>query len=172
MIDFSLPEKIKQQTAMSEYVAKEVMRPQSRDLDENEHKRPQAYVEMMWPVMAEMQKSSLERARRKAEGNGSGEEKKEKKGPSTYMIGMMHLTEMLAWGDVAQYLCTPSAMLGGTAVEAVGTLDQKERFLSRFADAKSAPAWGAMAMTEPGAGSDTSSIATTARTKFSRTLFL
>src|SRR5205085_12264553 len=52
--------------------------------------------------------------------------------------------------------------LGGFAIEAVGTLEQKERFLSRFSDSKSKPAWGAMAMTEPGAGSDTSSICTTA----------
>ena len=44
----------------------------------------------------------------------------------------------------------------------MGTLEQKERFLTRFADSKAEPAWGAMAMTEPGAGSDTSAIATTA----------
>src|SRR5690606_28980816 len=85
------------------------------------------------------------------------------RGPGTFFVGMMHLAELLAWGDVGQYLCTPSALLGGTAIEAVGTLEQKERFLSRFADPKAPPAWGAMAMTEPGAGSDTSAISTTAR---------
>jgi acyl-CoA dehydrogenase len=59
-------------------------------------------------------------------------------------------------------LCMPTAGLGGTAIEAVGTLEQKERFLSRYADPKNKPTWGAMAMTEPGAGSDTSAIQTTA----------
>jgi acyl-CoA dehydrogenase len=164
MIDFELPDKIKAQLQMTEYVAREVMRPAARTLDEHEHERPVNYVKMMWPVMADMQKAALERERRKAEAAASGEKPDEtkKKGPGTYFVGLMHTAEILAWGDVAQYLCTPSGMLGGTAIEAVGTLEQKERFLSRFADSKAAPAWGAMAMTEPGAGSDTSAISTTA----------
>ncbi len=167
MIDFTLPDKLKMQLQMAQYVAKDVMRPQARYLDEHEHERPVDYVKFMWPVMADIQKSSLERERRKAEAAAVGEAAQsaapgEKKRASTYFIGMMHLAETLAWGDVAQYLCTPSGMLGGTAIEAVGTLEQKERFLSRFADSKEPPAWGAMAMTEPGAGSDTSAISTTA----------
>jgi acyl-CoA dehydrogenase len=164
MIDFTLPDRIKMQLQMTEFVAKQVMRPAARHLDEHEHERPGEYIKMMWPVMADMQKSSLERERRKAEAKAAGEEAKpaEKKGPGTYFIGMMHLVELLAWGDVGQYLCTPSALLGGTAIEAVGTLEQKERFLGRFADSKLPPAWGAMAMTEPGAGSDTSAISATA----------
>lgn len=165
MIDFSLPDKLKMQVQMAEFVAKDVMRKDARRLDENEHTRPEAYVKFMWPVMADMQRSSLERARAKAEAAASGENgggaKKEKR-VGTYQIGMMYLAEVLAWGDVAQYLSTPSGMLGGTAIEAVGTLEQKERFLTRFADSKADPAWGAMAMTEPGAGSDTSAITTTA----------
>ncbi len=164
MIDFSLPDKIKVQLQMTEYVAREVMRPKARYLDEHEHERPVDFVKMMWPVMADMQKASLERERRKAEAKAAGEapEPGKEKRASTYYIGLMHLAEMLAWGDVGQYLCTPSGMLGGTAIEAVGTLEQKERFLSRFADSKGQPCWGAMAMTEPGAGSDTSAIQTTA----------
>ena len=58
------------------------------------------------------------------------------------------------------YLVTPDAALGGAAVEAVGTLEQKERFLKKFTEGD--PKWGAMAMTEPCAGSDTSAIRTTA----------
>jgi acyl-CoA dehydrogenase len=163
MIDFCLPDKIKMQVQMAEYVARDVMRPKARYLDENEHERPVDFVKIMWPVMADMQKATLARERRKAEAAASGEPPAEKeKKAGTAVIGMMHLAEMLAWGDVGQYLCTPSGMLGGTAIEAVGTLEQKERFLSRFADSKAAPAWGAMAMTEPGAGSDTSAISTTA----------
>lgn len=163
MIEFSLPEKLKQQVQMAEMVAAQVMRPKARYLDEHEHERPTEYVKMMWPVMSDQQKRTLERARRKAEaddqpqssGNGSKE-------PPSHVLGLLHTIERLAWGDVAQYLCTPTAGLGGTAIEAVGTLEQKERFLSRFADSKGEPAWGAMAMTEPGAGSDTSAISTTA----------
>ena len=43
----------------------------------------------------------------------------------------------------------------------LGHLRQKERFLRRFTEGDE-PVWGAMAMTEPGAGSDTSAIQTTA----------
>ncbi len=161
MIDFALPDKIKQQLQMTEMVAKQVMRPKARHLDENEHTRPTEYVKFMWPVMADMQKATLESARRKTEGGDENGNNKDK-GPGTYFIRLLHLTEILSWGDVGQYLTTPAAMLGGAAVEAVGTLEQKERFLGRFADQKATPAWGAMAMTEPGAGSDTSAIQTTA----------
>jgi len=163
MIDFSLPDKLKMQVQMTEMVAQQTMRPKARYLDEHEHERPTDYIKFMWPVMADMQNASLERARRKAQAEAEGiEEVDEKRGPGTFNILMLHLVERLSWGDVGQYLTTPSPLLGGAAVEAVGTMEQKERFLCRFADSKLPPAWGAMAMTEPGAGSDTSAIQTTA----------
>src|SRR5258708_5247584 len=56
----------------------------------------------------------------------------------------------------------PAAALGGYAIEATGTREQKLKFLKRFAEGDT-PVWGAMAMTEPGAGSDPASIQTTAR---------
>jgi acyl-CoA dehydrogenase len=73
----------------------------------------------------------------------------------------MLLIETLSWGDAGIYLCMPTAALGGSAIEAVGTTEQKIRLLSRFAEGDK-PVWGAMAITEPGAGSDTAAIQTTA----------
>ncbi len=70
------------------------------------------------------------------------------------------MLEMLSWGDVGIYLCTPGGGLGAAAVEANGTQEQKLKFLERFRETK--PAFGAMAMTELQAGSDTSAIRTTA----------
>jgi acyl-CoA dehydrogenase len=70
------------------------------------------------------------------------------------------MLEILSWGDVGMYLVTPGGGLGAAAVEATGTPEQKARFLARFKDEK--PAFGAMAMTESQAGSDTSAIRTTA----------
>lgn len=162
MIDFSLPDDIKAQVQMTAVVAKEIMRPKARYYDEHEHERPVEFIATMWPVMADQQKAGLERERRKAEAAASDAPKPETKKASNAIMRLLYVIEQLAWGDVAQYLCMPSAGLGGTAVEAVGTLEQKERFLSRFADSKRKPTWGAMAMTEPGAGSDTSAIQTTA----------
>jgi acyl-CoA dehydrogenase len=54
----------------------------------------------------------------------------------------------------------PGPGLGGAAVMAAGTPEQKERFLSRFKGEK--PVWSAMAITEPGCGSDSAAIQTTA----------
>jgi len=162
MIDFTIPEKVKQQTQMAEMVATTIMRPTARKYDENEHDRPVEFIKFMWPVMADRQKSTLEKARRKAEQADTDEPENGNKKENIANLSMLFLIEQLAWGDVAQYLSLPSAGLGGFAIEAVATLDQKERFLSRYADSKAKPAWGAMAMTEPGAGSDTAAICTTA----------
>jgi acyl-CoA dehydrogenase len=70
------------------------------------------------------------------------------------------MIEMLSWGDAGVYLCIPASALAGAAIHAVGTPEQLERFLRRFTEGE--PKWGAMAMTEPQAGSDTSNIQTTA----------
>ena len=75
-------------------------------------------------------------------------------------MAFIHTIEALSWGDVGLYLSIPSSGLGGAAVEAAGTPEQKERFLKRFTEGE--PKWGAMAITEPGAGSDTSAIKTRA----------
>ena len=55
--------------------------------------------------------------------------------------------EELSWGDAGLYLSIPNPGLGGAAVAAAGTPEQKERFLARFKGGK--PKWGAMAITEP-----------------------
>ncbi len=55
----------------------------------------------------------------------------------------------------------PTAALGGSAVAAAGTAEQKERFLGPFRG-DGPPVWGAMAITEAAAGSDSAAIQTTA----------
>ncbi len=154
-IDFEIPEFIQQQQAMVEYIAQATMRPYSRELDENEHTRPTAFIDQIWPLLKEQQKASLRKL-------GETPDPNKPKRPSTTYLRLMLLVEMLSWGDAGIYLSLPSAALGGSAIEAVGTPEQKIRFLTRFAEGDE-PVWGAMAMTEPGAGSDTSAIQTSAR---------
>ena len=154
MISFDLPEKIKQELAMVGYVARDVMRPISRKYDEGEHERPQEYIDMMWPVLKEQNKAQL------AKANGNGSAKPTKDGPNWAILRLIVMIEMLSWGDAGIYLCTPNGGLGGAAVEAVATPEQKARFMNRFAEG--GPKWGAMAITEPMAGSDNSSMRTTA----------
>jgi acyl-CoA dehydrogenase len=154
-ISFEIPDKLKPGLQMTEALATGIMRDEARKLDENEHQRPATFISMTWPVMKDQQKRQLARLQR------SEEEKKERKGPGLANINMIHTFEILSWGDVGQLLCMPSALLAGAAIEAVGTPEQQERFLRRFAEGDD-PTWGAMAMTEPGAGSDTSAIQATA----------
>ena len=154
-IDFEIPEHVQKQADMARMVAEWVMRPMSREIDENEHARPTAFTEQMWPIMRDMQKRTLDKL------TGTEDSMRDSKRPSTTTLRLMMMIEMLSWGDAGIYLCLPGGALGGAAIEAVGTPEQKIKFLQRFAEGE-IPAWGAMAMTEPGAGSDTSAIQTTA----------
>ena len=150
MIDFEAPSVIQRNVEMIKMTAENMMRPVARQYDENEHERPQDYINMTWEFL-------------KAAGGFGGrprekkpdEEKKKKRPPITNML-QVHIFETLAWGDAGIALCTPFAGLGGEAVQAVGTPEQKERFLKRFTEGE--PKWGAMAITEAGAGSDVSAI--------------
>ena len=155
-ISFEIPERIAQGLQMTQALATGIMRPEARTLDANEHTRPETFIKMTWPVMKDQQKRQLDKAAAQASG-----EVKERKGPGITNLNMVYTFETLSWGDVGQALCMPTALLAGAAIEAVGTQEQKERFLRRFAEGDQ-PVWGAMAMTEPGAGSDTSAIQTTA----------
>ncbi len=158
MISFEIPEKIKNEIQMVEMVASQVMRPKARYYDEHEHERPVEFINMMWPVIREQNKKQIERLHN---GDGAAPRPTSEKKVSTSPLRLIMLIEMLSWGDAGQYLCLPGGGLGGAAVEAVGTKEQKIRLLGRFAEGDE-PAWGSMAITEPDAGSDNSAIRTTA----------
>jgi len=131
------------------------MRPHSRYFDEHEHEVPWDYINFMHQVMSASGAGSLAP---KAEKKNGGEAKKER--PPIGYQSLAFMLETLSWGDVGMYLVTPGGGLGAAAVEATGTPEQKQKFLARFHAEK--PTFGAMAMTEPQAGSDTSAIRTTA----------
>ncbi len=157
MISFEMPKPLVQTKNVVETVAVNMMRPVSREMDENEHEIPWAYIEFMHTATKAMGSSSMapdEAAKEKKE-----DPEKKKRPPINYQR-LMVMVEMLSWGDAGIYLCTPGGMLGAAAVSAAGTPEQKKRFLSRFTGKK--PVFDAMAMTEPQAGSDTSAIRATA----------
>lgn len=161
MIDFTIPDFIQTQQQMIKLVAEQAMRPFSRQLDEYEHERPKAFVDMTWPFAQEMMKRSLKGVEKALNGNGNGSiPKKERSGPDYSTLALIFMIEQLSWGDAGQYLCLPHPMLGGAAVASAGTPEQQVRFLKKFTEG--VPKWGAMAITEPGAGSDNSSMRTTA----------
>lgn len=157
-ISFEIPEQIIQQTQMVKWLAESTMRPFSRQYDEDEHARPKEFIQQIWPFLRDQQAASLRKLEKELAGE-TNEVKKDRLGTRT--LGLMLMVEMLSWGDAGIYLCLPSPALGGAAIEAVGTTEQKLRLLRRFAEGDT-PVWGAMAITEPGAGSDNSSMETTA----------
>ncbi len=142
MISFKIPEKIEQSVVIMETIAENMMRPVSRHFDEHEHEIPWDYIEFM-------------HSSQKAMGGGGtltdSEKKKKKEGPSISFQRLAFTSEILSWGDVGMWLCTPGGGLGGAAVNATGTPEQKERFLTRYRGEK--PVFDAMALTEPHAGS-------------------
>jgi len=162
-IEFKTPDVIEKQLQPVRTVAENVMRPESRQLDDLEHARPVKFVHMMWPQMRQMELANLEAGLARAHKTTNGDSGPTNGAPAKASIAnlsLVHMIEMLSWGDAGVYLCIPGSALGGAAINAVGTPEQLERFLRRFTEGE--PKWGAMAMTEPQAGSDTSNIQTTA----------
>jgi len=155
MIEFKTPKPIEQLKTVVETVAVHMMRPVSREMDENEHAVPWDFINFMHTAIKSMGGTSMA----PDDGPVRKDTSKEKRPPIGYQR-LAHLVEILSWGDAGMYLCLPGGMLGSAAVAAAGTPEQKERFLRRFMGEK--PVFDAMAMTEPQAGSDTSAIRATA----------
>jgi acyl-CoA dehydrogenase len=150
MIDFEFSDGMKNMQGMIHALAEQAMRPISREYDEKEHEKPWDFLNMMWGVSRGASMT----------GDSGEKDKKERRDSSEQNLGMCVTVEELCWGDVGLYLSIPNAGLGGAAVAAAGTPEQKERFLARFKEGE--PKWGAMAITEPHCGSDSSAIQTTA----------
>jgi len=148
MISFERPKEIDDRLAFVRQTAKTQMRPKARHFDEHEHEVPWDFINLMWDT-----------ALRTGQSFRSGQPRPEE-GPSLVSMTLVHVIETLSWGDAGIYLCGPGAGLGGAAIEATGTKEQKQRFLARYREGK--PKWASMAMTEPHCGSDTAAIRTTA----------
>jgi acyl-CoA dehydrogenase len=136
MIDFSLSPEEEAAVKSAHKEAEEVVRPISRYYDEHEHESPTDFINRLW------------------------ERRDEMGGMLGMGIASALRVEEMCWGDAGLMLTNPGSSLGGAAIMASGTPEQMMRFLPRFNEGE--PKWGAMAMTEPGCGSDTSAITTTA----------
>lgn len=158
MIDFELPPEIEMTKKMINGLAKGLMRKWARWADDHEHEKVPEYVNLMWNATKGRYAGALGAGDKPKEGAGG--EEKEKQASRLMSLQMAVMIEELSWGDAGLYLSTPNPGLGGAAVAAVGTEEQKARFLRRFSEGE--PKWGAMAITEPGAGSDSAAITTTA----------
>jgi acyl-CoA dehydrogenase len=151
MIDFELSQNIQGSRQMIHMLAEQVMRPISREYDEREHEKPTEFLNTMWSLSAGTSFGNDRDADKAAPASA---------GPKESNLASCVNIEELSWGDAGLYLTIPNAGLGGAAVLAAGTPEQKQRFLAPFKSGD--PKWGAMAITEPHCGSDSAALQTTA----------
>jgi acyl-CoA dehydrogenase len=153
MINLETPRKFRAFVNQAHQVAAEMLRPNSRHYDLAEHAYPKE-LDMLAAMVDGLD----------AAGNGSGAgaagvRRTESDGDSDEVRNGSNMTSVLSimemcWGDVGLLLSMPRQGLGNSAIASVADEHQLEKF---------AGVWAGMAITEPGCGSDSASITTTAR---------
>lgn len=146
MIYLELPPKVTNLQKMAHGLAKSMFRPISRKYDRAEHERPKELDAM---------KNMMGGGGGGMGGLGGGDKKDKNSGIKNggNMIAIPAMIEM-CWGDAGLAMSIPGQGLGNAAIMAAGTPEQKEEF---------GKVWAAMAITEPGTGSDAGNIRTTAK---------
>lgn len=149
MINLELPKKLKASANQAHQVAAQILRPVSRKYDLAEHEYPVELDTMA--AMVEGLNDSGTGASGAALGRGDA--------PSVIgnanggnMASLMNVIET-CWGDVGLTLSIPYQGLGNSAIAAVATDEQLERF---------GKVWASMAITEPSFGSDSAAVTATA----------
>ncbi|MGH2808814.1 MAG: acyl-CoA dehydrogenase family protein [Actinomycetota bacterium] len=147
-VDFELDETVAVVRDFVHAFAEQTLRPLAREADEKAALPPETIKQL--GQLAGNRASAIP------------EEQRDGKKPIASMISVVG-GEELAWGDPAVLLSIPGPGLAGPSINAVGTPDQKKRFLEDifYVDADE-PRFGALAVTEPQAGSDVSNVQTTA----------
>ncbi len=143
MIQLEISDKHQETYNNARMLAEHMMRPYSRKYDKAEHSYP-AEMEEVAKLMAG--------ARSGAAGAGKSDSDPDaikNGGNMGAVIGM----QALAWGDLGLFLAIPGSGLGNAAISAVGTPEQRKKYANAYA---------AMCITEPGTGSDSANISTTA----------
>ena len=150
-MNLEIPKRFQPLIDQAHQVALNVFRPISRKYDQAEHSYPKE-LDMLASIMDGMNDGNING------GAGAAQLRQDNAGTlggvrnGSNMATVLGLTE-LCWGDVGLALSLPRQGLGNAAIAAVATDDQLQRFKGK---------WAAMAITEPGAGSDSAAITTTA----------
>ncbi|HEY5853972.1 MAG TPA: acyl-CoA dehydrogenase family protein [Aldersonia sp.] len=160
MINLELPRRLRRSSAQAHQVAAEIFRPISRKYDLAEHHYP---VEL--DTMAAMVEGLSDSGTREVGGATgvragtapsptaiSGDRTGPRNANGGNMSAVLNALET-SWGDAGLMLSIPYQGLGNAAIAAVSTDEQLERF---------GKVWASMAITEPGFGSDSAAVATTA----------
>ncbi len=150
MINLDTPRKHRTLVAQAHQVALNMLRPISRKYDRAEHEYPKE-LDLLAAMIDGLSKSGASSGAG-ASGVGREEEDDNSTRNGTNLASVLSIAEM-CWGDTALLLSLPRQGLGNSAMAAVANDEQLERL---------AGTWAAMAITEPGMGSDSANLATTA----------
>ena len=151
-INLETPRRLRPLVGQAHQVAMNMLRPISRHYDRAEHAYPHE-LDMLAAMIDGLAESGASEGAGAAgvRGSSSTEEREGVRNGSN-LASVLSITEM-CWGDVALLLSMPRQGLGNSAIASVADEEQAARF---------AGVWAAMAITEPGTGSDSASIRTTA----------
>ena len=143
MINLELPKKLLMAQQMSHQVAATVFRPIARKYDKIEHcDTPEELIPLGQMIKGMGTGSS-----------GAGQEPSADSIKNGANMTQVLTTGEMSWGCIGLMLSIPGLGLGNAAIQAVGTPEQKERFGGLHC---------AMAITEPGCGSDSAAVKTSA----------
>ncbi|WP_020665057.1 acyl-CoA dehydrogenase family protein [Amycolatopsis benzoatilytica] len=151
MINLEAPKKAGALINQAYQAAAEVFRPISRKYDRAEHTYPTELD--MFAALLDGLNSSGEGGAGAAGVRRSGKDDAGKGNRNGTNLNVVLGTIEMCWGDVGLLLSMPRQGLGNAAIGSVATDEQLERFKGL---------WAAMAITEPGCGSDSAAITTTA----------
>ncbi|HZK35329.1 MAG TPA: acyl-CoA dehydrogenase, partial [Aeromicrobium sp.] len=152
MINLETPRKFRSFIGQANQVADNFLRANARKYDLAEHAYPKE-LDMLASLIDGMSDSGQGQGagaagvRRDENGDDSGKVKN-----GTNMSSLLSIIEM-CWGDVGLLLSMPRQGLGNSAIASVASDEQLERYKGT---------WASMAITEPGCGSDSAAITTTA----------
>jgi acyl-CoA dehydrogenase len=150
-INLEDPKRFRPLVGQAHQVAMNMLRPISRKYDKAEHAYPKE-LDLLAAMIDGLSESGA------SEGAGAAGVKRDEAVADggvrngTNLASVMSIAEM-CWGDVGLLLSMPRQGLGNSAIASVADDEQQARFQG---------VWAGMAITEPGTGSDSANISTTA----------
>jgi acyl-CoA dehydrogenase len=147
-INLELPRKLQAVIVKTHQGAAEMMRPIARKYDLKEH----AYPVELDTLINLFEGAAESFAFAGADALRDEDEGRDRNHNGANMAALLQTMEA-SWGDLAMMLSVPYQGLGNAAISAVATDEQLERL---------GKVWAAMAITEPGFGSDSAAVTTTA----------
>jgi acyl-CoA dehydrogenase len=150
-INLELPRKLNAVIDKAHQGAAEMLRPISRKWDLREHEYPVELDTLATLFEGISAANAIAFAGAEAFAAGDAKESNHNGGNMSAVLNVMEIS----WGDVALMLSVPRQGLGNAAISSVATREQLDEL--------GKDVWAAMAITEPGFGSDSAAVTTTAK---------